>query len=112
MKVVLLDTKTGERVQSREDIYSFQWTDNNWSCDCNRRFSFNLSDEDEAELDAHEFCLGCHRFLVVDAEITAPLDWLDLTLKELNEGYLIELLASHGVDPAFIIAKEHKLTPP
>jgi hypothetical protein len=111
MKVILLDTKTGARSYGADGLTSFSWTDNNWSCDCNRHQTFELSGEDEEYYDGWGTCFGCHRFLVVDAEVDMEDDWDNLSLRELNGGYQESLLSQHGIDPNFIVTKDHKLTP-
>lgn len=111
MKTILLDTKTGKKAMGMEGFSSFSWSDNNHSCDCNRRFSFDLPEDEEDEDVEAMCCKGCHRFLVVDAEVDHKDDWTDLTLRELNEGYPLDLLTAHGVDPKLVITKDHKLTP-
>lgn len=97
MKVTLLDTKTGEVSTPDDQFRSWVWTDGNWSCDCNRVMYF----DDENGTIEHEMmdelgleggiCLGCHRFLVIAAERNMDHDYTT-TLKELNDGYPMELL--------------------
>lgn len=40
MRAVLRDLETGETKLSVHDVSAFQWHSNNWSCDCNRRYTF------------------------------------------------------------------------
>lgn len=113
MKVVLLDTKTGQKLLMDDPmLHSWAWSDGNWCCDCNRWMLFELSEEDEREHDEHEFCLGGKRFIISDAEVNHEDDWTSLTLMELNSDYPIDLLQANGVDPATVITKDHRLTPP
>lgn len=42
------------------------------------------------------FCKGCKRFLVIEAEMNDPEDY-EYTLEELNDGYPKELLRKHGI---------------
>ena len=105
MKATVLDTETGER-RTSEGIRTFEWEENNWSCDCNRAKLFG--DEVDLEMDRrmrvqhpdllpHQAdCWGCKRFLVVAQEPEGDEDW-DTTLTELNAGYPAELLAAHGI---------------
>ena len=94
MKVTYLDTKTGETAE-QTGVSHFQLSENNWSCDCNRWFAFDLPDE---EPDESGVCLGCHRFLVTKAELeetddfTGPIDLLDF-----NREYPVELRHKHGL---------------
>ena len=65
---------------------SWEWAENNWSCDCNR----NPWDVDTGN--PENVCEGCERFLVVEAVMDDPEDY-EYTLDELNEGYPAELRA-------------------
>jgi len=116
MKATVLDTETGER-RTSEGIRTFEWEENNWSCDCNRA---NLFGEDvEFEMDrrmrvqhpdllAHQSCCwGCGRFLVVAQEPEGDEDWVT-TLTELNAGYPVKLLAAHGIANKGNIGKERE----
>lgn len=89
MKMTLLDLKTGKTaVADDPSLGTFQWSDNNWSCDCNRANYFNLSDEEEEQMDreAGGFCLGSKRFFVIAAECNGPDDY-EIPLEQYNEGY-------------------------
>lgn len=98
MNITLLDTKTGE-TREVNDTPTFQWTENNWSCDCNRELEFDYVEHDQSNT-----CLGCHRFIVIggSSSIVHKSKWgnqeYPATLKELNEGYPEELLIKNGVD--------------
>ena len=95
MKVTVLDTKTGEtRVVEDEHNDSFQWADDNWSCDCNRCSYFGLDSNDIAiELGIGPgICIGERRFLVIAVE-NPTRDYY--TLSEYNDGYPQELLDKH-----------------
>jgi hypothetical protein len=89
MKATILDTKTGLR-RTVDGPRSFEWAENNFSCDCNR----NLWQADTGK--PQGICEGRERFLVVAAEMNDPEDY-EYTLSELNDGYPPELLkASRG----------------
>jgi hypothetical protein len=85
MKATILDTVTGKKM-TVDGPRSWEWAENNWSCDCNR----NPWDVDTGKPDG--VCEGCERFLVVDAAMDDPEDY-EYTLDELNEGYPAELSA-------------------
>ena len=83
LTVVVLDTVTGERATDATHS-TWDWTEGNWSCDCNRRGLFDVEERED--------CVS-ERFLVVSAE--PILDgW---TLGEFNEDYPVELLHRHGL---------------
>lgn len=92
MVVKLLDTITGDVVEASDIDSSFQWAENNWSCDCNRCTYFGLDWEDLGEEEG--FCYGEKRFLVV-AVIKPTRDYY--TLKDYNSGYPQELLTKHNI---------------
>jgi hypothetical protein len=89
MTATLLDTQTGE-TRTVNGPRSWEWAENNWSCDCNRMNAFGI----EAEVE--NVCSGCHRFIVIDADFNDQDDY-HYTLRQLNEGYPIELLTKHGI---------------
>lgn len=65
LKVTLLDSVTNViKVYPDTDINVFQWTENNWSCDCNREIAFLEAGE------SLDFNKGCShgRYEVIDAE--------------------------------------------
>ena len=64
---------------------SWEWAENNYSCDCNRN-PFGV------ETGAPEGVCEAKRFLVVAAEMNDPDDY-NYTLDELNEDYPEELRA-------------------
>jgi hypothetical protein len=88
MKATVLDTKTG-KVLERDGPRSWEWAENNWSCDCNRELMFGGKP-------IGGVCDGCHRYLVVKAEMNDSEDY-EYTLAQLNSGYPAELLATHGI---------------
>ena len=91
MKATLLDTATGETLVSF-GISAFNWTQNNFSCDCNRAALFD---------NENEICSRI-RYIVVGAEIEGD-DVCDAAyIAELNAGYPQEL-ASAPVDRAQVI---------
>jgi len=92
MKVTLLDTQTGKTKES-EGLRTFEWAENNWSCDCNREIIFFGFDCTPCRS-----CLGCNRFIVIKAEVETDDDY-ECSLFELNEGYPPDLLAKHGIYP-------------
>ena len=86
MKATILDTQTGQRhVIAGPSTYDF--TDGNWSCDCNRA-------ESGAELNGPT-CLGCHRYIVVSASMEDPVQDCQTRLRDLNAGYPLKLLLRH-----------------
>ena len=85
MKATILDTVTGE-MKTVDGPRSWEWAENDWSCDCNR----NLWDVDTGKPES--VCEGCERFLVVEAVMDDPEDY-EYTLDELNGGYPAELRA-------------------
>lgn len=89
MKATILDTKTGLR-QVVDGPRSWEWAENNYSCDCNR----NPWDAETGKPDG--ICKGHERFLVVAAEMNHPED-SEYTLSELNADYPPELLKAHGI---------------
>lgn len=89
MKATILDTNTGLR-QTVDGPRSWEWAENNYSCDCNR----NLCGVDTGKPDG--ICEGSERFIVVAAEMNSPDDY-KYTLAELNADYPKELLEAHGV---------------
>jgi hypothetical protein len=79
MKATILDTVTGKTLTA-DGPRSWEWADNNWSCDCNR----NLWGIDTGK--PKGLCEGAERFLVVDAVMDDPEDY-PYTLDELNAAY-------------------------
>ena len=94
MKVTLLDTVTME-TKGVSGIETFQWAENNYSCDCNRELEFGRPDDYEQHIDS-PYCLGEKRYLVIAAEIEGEDDY-PATLEELNSSYSPELLQKHGI---------------
>ena len=86
MKATVLDTLTGDTAES-EGIRSFEWAENNLSCDCNREILFKPFDFKSTG------CDGCKRYIVVAAEFGA--DDYEYSLRDLNEGYPDVLLAEN-----------------
>lgn len=105
MKATVLDTETGDR-RTSNGIRTFEWEENNWSCDCNRAKFFGaavaaemdkrMRDRDPDLLPHQSVCFGRRRFLVIEAEPEDDDDYA-CTLAELNAGYPDELLAAHGI---------------
>lgn len=91
MKATILDTVTGLK-QVVDGPRSWEWAENNYSCDCNRN-PWNAQVE---QFDG--YCIGCKRFIVIAAEFNSPDDD-HFTLGELNEDYPRELLIKHGIMP-------------
>ncbi len=89
MKATILDTKTGLR-QTVDGPRSFEWAENNYSCDCNRNPWLAETGKPDG------ICEGCERFLLVAAEMNDLEDY-EYTLAELNAGYPTELLKEHGI---------------
>lgn len=93
MIATILDTQTGE-TRIVDGPCSFEWAENNYSCDCNRENKFDHEDEDEDEETG--LCKGGKRYLVIKAEFQGPEDY-GYTLEEFNNGYPEELLRKHGI---------------
>ena len=84
MKVTVLDTVTG-KTKVVSGYGSFQWAENNLSCDCNRN-------EWDVDIELNDdYCHGSHRFIVVDAEF--DIGETMYTIKELNKDYPDGLLS-------------------
>jgi len=97
MKATILDTQTGE-ITHQQGIRAWEYYENGWSCDCNRR---------PVNEPGSNYCLGCHRYLVLEAEYEpevdrnayGDVDW-PYSLPALNSGYPRSLLSAHGIiDP-------------
>jgi len=86
MKVTLLDTKTGVRLETSDDVDPFWWAEGNGSCDCNRAIMMNVNTGKPDGI-----CEGCERFLIVAANDKS------YSLLELNSDYPHELLKAHGL---------------
>lgn len=85
MNATLLDTVTG-KTKKVNGPRSFEWAENNWSCDCNRNcFDIDILDTG--------ICEGGKRFLVIKAEFDEGEE--KYTLRELNSDYPKELLDKH-----------------
>jgi hypothetical protein len=87
MIATVLDTQT-HRAHVIEDVWSYQWAEGTYACDCNR---WPPGEEFESKT-----CQGHKRFIVIKAEF----DHRDrkFTLPELNRHYLPALLREHGVE--------------
>ena len=85
MKVVILDTQTGERKTTDEsfDWDAYWWAEGNGSCDCNREIPFVGLDFSDC------FCKGAKRYLIVEAESK------EYSLDEYNSDYPAELKEKH-----------------
>jgi len=88
MIATVLDTITGQRIV-KEGIRSFEWAENNWSCDCNRMALFGMQNETN-------ICVSGQRFLVVGALFDQ--DETRYSLEELNAEYPNNLLKEHLPD--------------
>lgn len=88
MIAVVLDTVTGKST-SVQGHRSFEWAENNWSCDCNRSIAMKVN------LPSSGVCDGCKRFIVIDAKFE-NYDF-KYSLFELNEEYPLELLGKYGI---------------
>jgi hypothetical protein len=86
MKATILDTQTG-LTRIVDGPRSWEWAENNYSCDCNRH-PFDMGDG---------MCEGCKRYLVIKAEFNDPDDYI-YTLKELNSGYPEDLRKQFGLE--------------
>lgn len=81
VKVTVLDTETGE-TKVNDEHSAFEWTDNNWSCDCNRELLFRPRDDDSK----WGTCLGSKRYIVVAVEGS------EQPLVEFNSDYPLDFL--------------------
>ena len=88
MIATILDTLTGKK-EIKSGVKSWEWAENNWSCDCNRNI---FDDEDGVE----DHSCKTERFLVVEAIMDSEEDY-EYTLEELNADYPIELLRKHNL---------------
>lgn len=79
--VTLKDTATGELWIGSANVSQYQWSDGNWSCDCNRLPFFTDGDENG--------CLGAKRILIVNC------DHPDFDYEEWNSDYPPELVREH-----------------
>ena len=79
LTVTVLDTKTGETAVDRNGN-TWDWTEGNWSCDCNRELMFGNDDGEEGR------CQGSHRYRVVAVEPLLP----GYALEEFNQHYPVE----------------------
>lgn len=84
IRVTVLDTQTGRRVDDRR-FSAWWWAEGNGSCDCNRELIVQMKVPEGPGV-----CLGCQRYLI----ISAPAD-CGYSLRELNEGYPEDLLEAH-----------------
>jgi len=83
MNITIIDTKNNN-IANKSGISSFDLTENNWSCDCNRQRVFGIDGTSRT-------CIGCKRFLVIDAVVETDDDY-ECSFMELNEGYPKELV--------------------
>lgn len=60
IRVILVDTTTGNERPAQHKVSLWCWTDGNWSCDCNREIAFGAWTCDGA-------CCGSKRYLVIAA---------------------------------------------
>lgn len=90
MRAQLKDLETGEVKWSIHDVTAFQWTDNNWHCDCNRRYTFKPYGEWPEDDDGVGYCAGHKRFVVVDVD-EVPNGWTKAELIEAcNSGHEVK----------------------
>jgi hypothetical protein len=78
MRVRLRDVVTGEEADVTDNVSVFDWTENNWSCDCNRADYF-----DHLDLSDSGYCIGAHRYYVVAVDPMPD----GFTLADFNAGY-------------------------
>lgn len=79
--IILEDSETGLVAPHREPVglTEWDWTDGNWSCDCNRAKAFG-------HWDLGGTCLGSRRYRVIDAT-GVPVERRAEFLREANRGY-------------------------
>lgn len=95
MIATVLDTQTGI-IYKKYGPRSWEWAENNWSCDCNRK------PDDIIMIDISKninICEGSQRFIVIAAEMNDDDEDYEYTLAELNSRYNIALLKAHGIVP-------------
>lgn len=92
-RVVVLDTLT-KRYHEIVGVDLYQWTDGNWSCDCNRQ-----PHGEEPDFETRT-CNGCHRFIVVQCEFIGE----SCSIREMNSDYPKDV-----VDAAFEWLKNHPI---
>lgn len=84
LRVTLLDRETGiQKNYPHTDIDVFQWTESNWSCDCNREIAFLREGK---SLDFSKPCKS-ERYLVVDASGGFEGYTKEDFIRECNSGY-------------------------
>ena len=90
MIAIILDTNTGKKFVTDNQIRSYEWAENSYSCDCNRQYFFGVDDDPG-------FCLGGRRFVIVAFEMNPDggNDDYDYSLAELNSDYPDELIRKH-----------------
>lgn len=79
MKCLLLDIQTN-RLKWHSGPDTFNWAQNNWSCDCNRMGVFGDTSEGD-------YCVGGHRYLIVDYHLEDEDDYYVESFDELNRDY-------------------------
>ena len=90
--VVVLDTQTGERSNSKDEEMNFSywwWSDGNGSCDCNRALLFDRPDDDSG------LCAGGKRYVIVAATDAQGNALSMQDLRELNQSYPDLLVEEH-----------------
>jgi len=93
LKLTLVDSVTEEtREVEIENKHSelFQWTENNYACDCNRCPYFGI---EIPEGETEGYCFGEKRFLVISVQPEAE----GYSLQDFNRGYPKELLIKYGI---------------
>lgn len=86
MKAIILDVITGRKM-AVDGPRSWEWAENNYSCDCNRNVFRNLDTvHNSMDGEPDGICKGHKRFLVVNA-IMDHEDDCEYTLDELNSEY-------------------------
>lgn len=79
IKVTILDTKTGERLQN-DKWSAYWWAMGNGSCDCNRSIFMGHSEAGGG------ICKECKRYLIVKADSD------EYSLREFNDDYPQDLV--------------------
>jgi hypothetical protein len=97
MKILLYDLKTKlYAIVTEEDKYgwdeladrlAWDYSDGNWSCDCNRARHFTGLYEELTDKFGENICFQNHRIIVADIDFEVPYLSKEELIKEMNWGY-------------------------
>jgi len=91
IEVTVLDTETGKTRMCDRRSREF-WETGNGACDCNRALLFHSFVEEANREEIGGVCLGCKRYLIVEAPVGC-------SLSEMNAGYPLVLRAKYLPTP-------------